>query len=80
MGVASEVKAKLLSLLMKGWGQSGYVLKRIRVFSQWWEDKIHIVQFRLERRMDTLLFLFLYFLLEKRQRTQLNVFLPCMFK
>lgn len=45
--VASEVKAKLLSLLMKGWGQSGYVLKRIRVFSLWctagmWEDKTHI--------------------------------------
>lgn len=31
--VASDVKAKLLSLLMKGGGQSGYVLKRIRVFS-----------------------------------------------
>lgn len=32
--VASEVKAKLLSLLMKGRGQSGYMLKRIGVFSQ----------------------------------------------
>lgn len=31
--MASEVKAKLLSLLMKGGGQSGYMLKRIRVFS-----------------------------------------------
>lgn len=40
--VASEVKAKLLSLLMKGWGQSGYMLKRIRVFSQWWEDETPI--------------------------------------
>lgn len=40
--MASEVKAKLLSLLMKGWGQSGYMLKRIRVFSQWWEDETPI--------------------------------------
>lgn len=40
--MASEVKAKLLSLLMKGWGQCGYMLKRIRVFSQWWEDETPI--------------------------------------
>lgn len=37
--MASEVKAKLLSLLMKGWGQSGYMLKRIGVFSQRWDDE-----------------------------------------
>lgn len=42
MLVASEVKRKLLSLLMKGWGQSGYMLKRIRVLSQWWEDETPI--------------------------------------
>lgn len=37
--MASELKGKLLSLLMKGWGQPQYMLKRIRVFPQWCEDE-----------------------------------------
>lgn len=47
---------------MKGWGQSGYMLKRIRVFSQWWGDetvlqveiysRYHLFLFMLEMRKE----------------------------